>query len=187
MNKVTVFNSSGCSNSDSTNVIFVKGIQQKDTSICSGNGVKLSILSGTIPTNGLVGYWPFSGNANDISGNGNDGTVYNATLTHDRNGMINSAYDFNGNGKIICPQNSIPTQTLSLSVWVNQDFSFASREFVCLGSPSSTRWGAIASTNNINLNITGLPTDPIAARKIAQNIQRELTKLEREGRSGVVR
>ena len=43
------------------------------------------------------------------------------------------------------------------------------------------------TTNNINLNITGLPTDPIAARKIAQNIQRELTKLEREGRSGVVR
>lgn len=41
--------------------------------------------------------------------------------------------------------------------------------------------------NTINLNITGLPTDPIAARKIAQNIQRELTKLEREGRSGVVR
>jgi len=43
------------------------------------------------------------------------------------------------------------------------------------------------TTNNITLNITGLPTDPIAARKIAQNIQRELTKLEREGRSGVVR
>jgi len=43
------------------------------------------------------------------------------------------------------------------------------------------------TTNNLNLNITGLPTDPIAARKIAQNIQRELTKLEREGRSGVVR
>jgi hypothetical protein len=48
--------------------------------------------------------------------------------------------------------------------------------------------GSKGETNNIiNLNITGLPTDPIAARKIAQNIQRELTKLEREGRSGVVR
>ena len=48
--------------------------------------------------------------------------------------------------------------------------------------------GSNGEMNNIiNLNITGLPTDPIAARKIAQNIQRELTKLEREGRSGVVR
>ena len=42
-------------------------------------------------------------------------------------------------------------------------------------------------TNNLNLNITGLPTDPIAARRIAQNIQRELNKLSKDGRSGVVR
>ena len=27
-----------------------------------------------VPTNGLVGYWPFNGNANDESGNGNNGT-----------------------------------------------------------------------------------------------------------------
>jgi len=43
------------------------------------------------------------------------------------------------------------------------------------------------TTNNITLNITGLPTDPIAARKVAQTISRELQKLEREGRSGVIR
>jgi hypothetical protein len=28
-----------------------------------------------VPTNGLVGWWPFNGNANDESGNGNNGTV----------------------------------------------------------------------------------------------------------------
>jgi hypothetical protein len=28
-----------------------------------------------VPSNGLVGYWPFNGNANDESGNGNDGVV----------------------------------------------------------------------------------------------------------------
>lgn len=39
----------------------------------------------------------------------------------------------------------------------------------------------------VNLNITGLPTDPMAARKIAQNIQRELNKLKSDGRSGIVR
>lgn len=42
-------------------------------------------------------------------------------------------------------------------------------------------------TQNVSLNITGLPTDPIAARKIAQNIQRELNKLKGDGRSGIVR
>jgi hypothetical protein len=49
-----------------------------------------------VPTDGLVGYWPFNGNANDESGNGNNGTVNGATLTTDRNGNANSAYSFDG-------------------------------------------------------------------------------------------
>jgi hypothetical protein len=49
-----------------------------------------------VPTNGLVGWWPFNGNANDESGNGNHGTVFGATLTSDRNGNSNTAYDFDG-------------------------------------------------------------------------------------------
>ena len=28
-----------------------------------------------VPANGLVGWWPFNGNANDESGNGNNGTL----------------------------------------------------------------------------------------------------------------
>ena len=43
------------------------------------------------------------------------------------------------------------------------------------------------SGNIVNVNVTGLPTDPIAARRIAQNIQRELNKLAKDGRSGIVR
>jgi hypothetical protein len=50
-----------------------------------------------VPTNGLVGWWPFNGNANDLSGNGNNGTVNNAALTADRDGVAGSAYEFNGN------------------------------------------------------------------------------------------
>ena len=42
-----------------------------------------------VPTDGLVGYWPFNGNANDESGNGNNGTVNGATLTSDRFGNEN--------------------------------------------------------------------------------------------------
>ena len=49
-----------------------------------------------VPTNGLVGYWPFNGNANDESGNGNNGTVNGATLTTDRLGNADSAYSFDG-------------------------------------------------------------------------------------------
>jgi hypothetical protein len=32
-----------------------------------------------VPTSGLVGWWPFTGNANDSSGNGNNGTVLAGT------------------------------------------------------------------------------------------------------------
>ena len=53
-----------------------------------------------VPANGLVGWWPFNGNANDESGNGNNGTVSGATLTADRNGVANQAYSFDGNDLI---------------------------------------------------------------------------------------
>ena len=53
-----------------------------------------------VPTDGLVGWWPFNGNANDESGNGNNGVVNGATLTEDRNGVANAAYSFNGQALI---------------------------------------------------------------------------------------
>ena len=49
-----------------------------------------------VPTDGLVAYYPFNGNANDASGNGNHGTVNGATLTTDRGGNENSSYSFDG-------------------------------------------------------------------------------------------
>ena len=54
-----------------------------------------------IPTEGLVAWYPFNGNANDESGNGNNGTVNGATLTTDKDGNENSAYSFDGNDDII--------------------------------------------------------------------------------------
>jgi len=53
-------------------------------------------LPSYVPTNGLVAYYPFNGNANDESGNGNHGTVNGATLTSDRNDVQNSSYSFDG-------------------------------------------------------------------------------------------
>ena len=43
-----------------------------------------SNLSAQIPADGLVAWYPFNGNANDESGNGNDGNVIGATLSEDR-------------------------------------------------------------------------------------------------------
>ena len=56
----------------------------------------ISVKTTKFPTNGLVAWYPFNGNTNDESGNGNNGTVNGATLTNDRNGIPNKAYLFNG-------------------------------------------------------------------------------------------
>jgi uncharacterized protein (TIGR02145 family) len=73
-----------------------------------------------VPTNGLMGYWPFTGNANDISGNSHNGTVNGATLTADRNGNANSAYNFNNNDiSISNPQfAAFGTGSFSCNVWI---------------------------------------------------------------------
>jgi hypothetical protein len=81
-----------------------------------------------VPTNGLVAWWPFNGNANDQSGNGNNGTVSGATLTTDRFGDLNNAYSFNnsGNGNYITVPNSASFNfngDISFSIWVKASTS----------------------------------------------------------------
>jgi len=58
--------------------------------------VIMVVLGAVSAQDGLVAYYPFNGNANDESGNGNNGTVYGATLAADRFGIVNSAYSFDG-------------------------------------------------------------------------------------------
>ena len=53
-------------------------------------------LPNYVPSDGLVGWWPFNGNANDESASGYNGVVLGASLTTDRFGNLNSAYSFDG-------------------------------------------------------------------------------------------
>ncbi len=75
-----------------------------------------------VPTNGLVGYWPFNGNANDESGNGNNGTNNGATLTTDRFGINNASFNFQNN-IISIPHNSsfgfLVNSGFTISIWCN--------------------------------------------------------------------
>ena len=77
-------------------------------------------LPSYLPADGLVGWWPFNGNANDESGNGNDGVVNGATLAEDRNGISSAAYSFDGVGNNIVVQNqqSLNPNSITLNVWV---------------------------------------------------------------------
>ncbi len=79
-------------------------------------------------SSGLIAWYPFTGNANDSSGYGNNGTVYGATLTNDRFGKSSSAYSFSStnysagslsNGIYIPFQPYLNVTNISISVWVN--------------------------------------------------------------------
>ncbi len=74
-----------------------------------------------IPKDSLVGWWPFNGNANDESGNGHNGTISGATLTTDRNGSVNSCYEFDGNSNFIELSNlsNYKYSPITISCWVN--------------------------------------------------------------------
>ncbi len=75
-----------------------------------------------VPSNGLVGWYPFNGNANDESSNSYHGTVSGASLTSDRQGNSNSAYSFNGNSDFIfcnLPTTVNASNGITLTGWTN--------------------------------------------------------------------
>lgn len=78
-------------------------------------------LSGYDPVwNGLVAYYPFNGNVNDASGNGNNGTSIGAILATDRFGNPNSAYAFSGSEAYLdfgSPSYLALTNNLTLTAW----------------------------------------------------------------------
>ena len=104
-------------------------------------------------TNGLVAYYPFSGNAKDMAGT-NNGVSYGATLTTDRFGNPNSAYLFNGSSSYI--KTDYPMQDLT-----NATFSFwfyANRIVVneTLLSDSDTAAGNDCNIQFWNTNVIGI-------------------------------
>jgi hypothetical protein len=79
-------------------------------------------LAQSFLNNGLVAYYPFTGSANDASGNGNNGTVYGAVPTTNRFGVANSAYYFNGTTDYIQIGDISDlrmTNYLTVSAWIN--------------------------------------------------------------------
>src|SRR5207302_11480063 len=78
----------------------------------------LQLLGSSLDT-GLIAWYPFTGNANDASPNGNNGAVVGAQLTNDRNGTANQAYSFNGTSDYInVGQNVKPVFPLTITAWI---------------------------------------------------------------------
>lgn len=96
-----------------------------------------------VPTDGLIGWWPFNGNANDESGNGNNGTVNGATLTEDRFGNGNAAYGFGGINDSIVISELDNSSNWSLSFWyyTPSDSNFSFQYIFGFGTSSPSSYG----------------------------------------------
>ena len=127
---------------------------------------------------GMVAYYPFSGNAQDSTANANNGTVQSGvTLTIDRFGNNNRAYNFDGTNNAwidVASSASLNTGTmknLALSVWfrpTNGNASNTNRNIVQLLDPQNRNytitynyttskidfynWNGLTGTNNINFS-----------------------------------
>jgi hypothetical protein len=99
-----------------------------------------------VPTNGLLGWWPFSGSANDESGNGKHGSIVNTDFSLDRFGNPNSAANFDQNGDVInLPEISTalgaPNSSATYSVWFKGAPTTANYGFGPVLSASTTFGG----------------------------------------------
>jgi hypothetical protein len=114
-----------------------------------------------VPQNGLVGWWPFNGNANDESGNGNNGTVNGATLTTDRFGNASKAYSFDGVNDIINIPSSNSLSNISLAsvnFWIKSTTTTSGSLFKKGNSHSISSGEQISFQINFDQNQTGFTT-----------------------------
>lgn len=72
-------------------------------------------------TDGLIGYYPLDGNANDLSGLGLHGTVVGAIPAAGINGIPNTCYDFTNGVIEIDHLFTFPDSALTLSAWIYID------------------------------------------------------------------
>jgi hypothetical protein len=124
--------------------IYNRALTQQEIINLYTNSLPVSCLPSYVPTNGLVGYWPFCGNANDESGNGNNGTVNGAILTTDRFGVANKAYSFDGVNDYVSVNhaNSFNLSSYTISIWVQK---------LGNGPNNKAHWSIISKDNTAEL------------------------------------
>ncbi len=101
---------------------------------------------------GLVAHYPFNGNANDASSNGNNGLVNGAVLIYDRFGNQNSAYSFDGEDDYIDVGDNLDqgNNNFSISAWFKTKNIDGISQYVV--AKRSSTLGEGYSLNGINMS-----------------------------------
>ena len=142
-------------------------------------------LPSYVPSSGLVAWYSFSNSANDLSGNGNHGTVNGASPSADRFNTSNSAYSFDGVNDYIEIEYDTQLQYvdvdtfISISTWFYMDGGGCNPRILemhdstnCGGYSISTK-GSSNSKRTLHTgqfgpcgdSLVSLPTDSIEAKK----------------------
>jgi hypothetical protein len=95
-------------------LIFIMASLTMQINSCKKNNGGNTSNMATQLKNGLIAWYPFTGNAMDSSGNGNNGTVKGATLTTDRFGKPDCAHNFDGSNFTPIIQKNISAWSISL-------------------------------------------------------------------------
>lgn len=115
-------------------------------------------LASYVPTDGLIAYYPFNGNADDESGNGNDGVNTGAVLASDRHENQDSAYYFSGSNcstriDVEVDTSSIETnQSFSVSLWYKHNGGGCKGPRLMEFWPGSDSYGKFTVNTNKNLD-----------------------------------
>ncbi|MCX6580185.1 MAG: hypothetical protein NT166_08375 [Candidatus Aminicenantes bacterium] len=130
---------------------FVRAYATNSIGTAYGSNNNFTTTGGT--SNGLIAYYPFNGNSNDESGNGNHATAYgNATLTTDRFGTSDRAYYFDGDHDYLQTGASSTLQVstnLTFTAWVNLSSKSSNHSISAQGTIVDTtgNWQVYIDTN----------------------------------------
>lgn len=132
----------------------------------NGSTVNYIVTVTMEPPSGLAAYYPFNGNANDESRNGNNGIVNEATLTMDRFGNPNSAYYFNGSTSAIYSNvgTNLSLSTVTLTAWINIKGPGTWNPRIVSVSPIGSSFAYYSL--EVAYSFLGLP-DPVTTRPLA--------------------
>jgi hypothetical protein len=134
-----------------------------------------TISNNIVLNNGLVGYYPFNGNADDKSINNNNGIIEGAQLTTDRNDVENSAYLFDGIDDYIKVAGGLPiTNEFTLSFWAYSENTTGYSNIICDGSSS---YGGNDFLINFRGNDLGIRADKDASLNYEDYSPSELQNL----------
>jgi hypothetical protein len=149
-------------NFNSINYNIVPDLSGNNNNLTLQNGASLDTdapytinpsLPNNVPTNGLLAYYPFNGNANDASGNGYNGVVTGALLTKGVGNNLNGAYKFKNNNDIIVTNLSNSNlQSLTISSW----FKYKNPISFPLPTLLDSTWHSICGFSDNNNNVSDL-------------------------------